>query len=104
MAANTEVLTEPLLLYLSFATRPDSQMESKQQPLAHAIGVQEITRVGIAGPMGDARTASLQAISSSGGGIAVRTATAYVLEIGFDAETMGRNIDLRPDLPVVIMW
>lgn len=92
-------LTEPEFLYMNFATPPRVK---NREPLAHPLGVREITHVRIGLP-GGAQSAAAK--SSAAYGIASYADTSdYVAELFFDGAVKGQSADLRPELPLVLRW
>ncbi len=101
MGVNSADIAEPLLFYLAFGQRPD--MGGARYPMTHAPGLQEITALRLQGPQQAPMSPALQATVQSG----VMTWSAglpHHLEIGFDGETRGKVIDLRPALPLSLCW
>ncbi len=99
---NIEVLSEPMLGYLSFARRSDSYSGPKRQPLDHPAGLRELTRLELVTPAMN-RSPELEAIVKPHL-IQLRSGTGYHVELGFDGETQGRVGDCRPSLPLVLRW
>jgi hypothetical protein len=104
IGCNSGTVTEPLLFYLRGGARPDSiRGGGRRPPLVHATGWREITRVTwFAAHPGEA-SRELAALIASGVIGRAASATAYV-ELGFDHESQGRAIDLRPHLPLVCSY
>lgn len=101
VADNSAIIAEPMLFYLALGQRPDAA--GLRCPMTHATGFQEITALRIQGPQHTPLSTTLQATVQSG----VMTWSAGVqhhLEIGFDGETQGKMIDLRPALPLSLYW
>jgi Glyoxalase-like domain len=99
---NAAVVIEPMLFWLGFARRPDSRPLGERQPMEHASGVREITRLAFTSP-GSGVSPELQAVVHSG--LIQRCLGAdYLLELGFDGEMLGRRMDFRPELPLVLCW
>lgn len=103
IATNASVLSEPMLFYLPFAKRQDSYPEAKAQPLDHAFGGREVTRVSLTLTQLPPRSEELEAIATTGL-IAIQTGPAYLMELGFDGETQAQHHDFRPDLPLIVHW
>ncbi|MEA5448968.1 hypothetical protein VB780_10340 [Leptolyngbya sp. CCNP1308] len=103
IATNVSVLTEPMLFYLPFAKRQDSYTEAKAQPLEHAFGLREVTRISFTLTQAPPRSAELEAIAATNL-IAIQTGPAYLLELGFDGETQAQHHDFRPALPLIVHW
>ena len=102
VARNSDVLSEPMLCFLSFARRSDSYSGAKRQLLDHASGLREVTRVELITPSMDA-SPELEAIVKANL-IKLRAGTQYYVEFGFDGETQGNTADCRPSLPLVLRW
>lgn len=103
VATNVSALSEPMLFYLPFARRQDSYPEAKVQPLNHAVGWREVTRVSLTLTQSPPRSGELEALSSSNL-IEIQTGPAYLMELGFDGETQGQHHDFRPALPLIVRW
>jgi hypothetical protein len=101
MGENSSVIAEPLLFYLAFGQRPDTA--GSHYPMTHATGLREITALRIQGlqqaPMSPALNASVQS-----GMMTWSAGLQHHMEIGFDGETQGKVIDLRPALPLSLCW
>jgi hypothetical protein len=67
----------------------------------HATGVQALTRVTLAGPA-TAPSAPLTAVVAAR--LVERVAAAEHALLGFDGEAAGRELDLRPTLPLIFRW
>jgi len=103
VATNAGVLAEPMLFSLPFAQRPDSQPPPKRQPLDHAAGLREITRVEIIGPSVGVMSPALRTLGESYP-LRVREGAEHLLEVGFNGEAQGRSEDFRPQMPLVVYW
>jgi hypothetical protein len=119
VATNSEVLTEPMLFQIPFGKRPDQLPSAKAQPLDHPIGFREITRVEIITPVATAPSPELQTFLDNNH-IKIRNGSKYCIELGFDGERQGQQVDLRSplaqathaeqgrsklsDLPLIICW
>ncbi len=100
---NSKIVTEPLLFQIPFGQRPDRYTDSKIQPLAHPIGVREITRVEIISPHASDRSPALQALLATDL-VKLRWGEEYCIELGCDGEARGQSVDFRSDLPLIISW
>jgi hypothetical protein len=119
VATNSEVLTEPMLFQIPFGKRPDQLPPVKAQPLDHPLGFREITRVEIITPVTTAPSPELQ-IFLDNNHIKIRNGLDYCVELGFDGERQGQQMDLRSPsaqaelspkaqvelskLPLIISW
>lgn len=111
VGTNSDLLTEPMLFQIPFGCRPDQSPPEKAQPLEHPLGLREITRVELVSPVAyalpDAQptqpSLELQAVLDSNH-IKLRAGDAYSVELGFDGEGQGQQLDFRPELPLVVSW
>jgi len=100
---NAAILAEPALFYLSFGRRSDSFPTTRLQPINHAAGARELTRVHLVGPATGALSPELQKVADLGL-ISVEPGEKPCLELGFDHKTSGQRIDFRPALPLICCW
>jgi hypothetical protein len=101
---NSEVLTEPMLIYLPFARRrPDDERQNKRQPLEHTAGFRQICDVELLTPNAHTLSSELQAVRDNRL-LRVSEGVEYLLAITFDRQTKGQHTDLRPSLPLVFKW
>jgi hypothetical protein len=100
---NSQALVEPMLFCLPAARRPDCAMVDRRQPLLHAAGLREISRLECVLPSMASMSSEMQSISESGP-LTFRTGEEYHIEVGFDGELSQREEDFRPDLPIVLRW
>ena len=103
VGTNSENLTEPMLCQIPFGQRPDRYFELKAQPLNHPLGVREITRVELVSPHADRPSSELQALVATDR-IKLRLGAEYLIELGFDGEGKGQQLDLRSELPLILSW
>ena len=103
VGTNADIFTEPLLFYMAFGRRPEALRQAQPQPLEHAAGVREITRLHLVSPHGGRPSAELRAIVDAGL-VSLEAGSRYLLEIGFDGEAQGRVADFQPALPLVFRW
>ncbi len=103
MGTNADLLTEPLLFYLSFAKRPDSYPCSRRQPMDHTAGLREITRLELVSPHANHVSRELKAVVDARL-LRLRSGTEYLVEFGFDGEHQGQKWDFRPGLPLIFCW
>jgi hypothetical protein len=96
-------LTEPMWFFARFFNRPDRMAVGRRQPLAHPLGVQEITAVRIVIPQVAALSpAALQAQAVAG--FEIVRGDAPLMTLVFDGAPGGRCKDFQPELPLVIRW
>lgn len=103
IGTNANVLTEPMLFYLSFRKRQDAYAETERQPLEHGLGLSEMTRVTFVSPYANHCSPELKALVDYNL-IQLRQGETYRLELGFDGEKQGKSVDFRPDLPLIVSW
>ncbi len=111
VGTNSDNDAEPMLFQTPFGKRPDSFPAEKAQPLEHGLGLREITRVTLFLPEASGHTSApskaLQAAVETGA-IALQSGDSYAIELGFDNETQKemhkQQIDLRPELPLLLSW
>lgn len=101
VAANAHVVTEPLLFYIASNRRPDAKPLAERQPLDHAAGLGEITRVTLVLPGVDRPSPELQAVLDTGI-VELREGDAPLMELGFDREKREQALDLRPGLQLML--
>jgi hypothetical protein len=89
-------LAEPQLFYLPFARSRDGL---KRQPTEHPAGIGAIAGVSVTLPAQSESSETLRC-ALAGGLLAVAKGPEYHLEIAFTGE--GRELDLRPDLPLTL--
>ncbi len=104
MGENSEVAAEPLVFYIAFGRRSDSDHTERRQPLEHPAGLRAITRARISGPRHAAASATLRAAEAACPAVSFAIADEPILELGFDDETRGELADFRPALPLVFRW
>jgi hypothetical protein len=100
---NSDVLTELWLFQTPFGQRPDQCSVETSQPLDHSVGLREITRVELVSPAANHLSPELQAVVNTNQ-IKIQRGADYCMELGFDSEVQGQQMDLRPGLPLVISW
>lgn len=99
---NSEDLTEPMLFQIPFGKRPDCYPAEKLQPLNHAVGVREITRVEFVSPAANV-SPELQAVIDTNQ-VSLRAGAKYCVELGFDGEVQGQRVDFQLELPLIVSW
>lgn len=96
-------LTEPMWFYLGFSKRPDALPTEQRQPLNHAAGLRELTRVSLT--IGVSHHISPTAtLFEQAGLLSTAFGSQAKLELGFDGEVTKQQRDFRPLLPVVFRW
>lgn len=103
VATNSDVLTEPMLFQIPFGKRPDRYSGENSKPLEHGVGLREITRVELVSPAANNPSPELQAVLETNQ-LKLRIGTEYFVELGFDGEVQGQQVDFRPGLPLIISW
>ncbi|PSB57138.1 hypothetical protein [Chamaesiphon polymorphus] len=103
VGTNSENLTEPMLCQIPFGQRPDRYSAQRVQPLHHPLGIREITRVELVSPHAARPSPELQALVAVDR-IKLRFGTEYIIELGFDGEGQGQQLDLRSELPLILSW
>jgi hypothetical protein len=96
-------LTEPEMLFQRFARRPDARLGAAREPVSHPLGVSELSSLSITTTFGEPTSAAARALVRHGI-VEFRTGAAQALELGFDTLRQGRELDLRPRLPLVLRW
>ena len=104
VTTNAALLTEPMLFYLPFGKRPDAQSSPERQPLKHAAGLREITRVELMFPQADRPSSEWSTMMNVGGLVQIHGGTENLVELGFDGESQGKEMDFRPALPLLFRW
>ncbi len=102
VARNTAA-AEPLIFVIPFGGRQDRLPPGERQPLDHAIGFREITKVSITVPNESTLSDTVRTLHESNL-ISFRHGGDHLAEIEFDVGKEGQVIDLRPDLPLQIGW
>jgi Glyoxalase-like domain len=103
MGDNSDNLAEPLLFQTPFGKRPDQQPPERAQPLTHPLGLGELTRVTLISPDPSAPSPAWQAVLDTQQVEIVR-GDRYGLELGFDGEGQGQQVDFYPQLPLRFAW
>ena len=100
---NAGVLNEPVLFYLPFTRRPDSQSAPREQVMDHATGLRELARIELISPHVDGLSPAFEVLLDTGV-VRRRDGAGHFVELGFDGESKGRVADFRPGLPIVFRW
>jgi len=103
VGTNSDVLTEPMLFQIPFGKRPDQYPTDKAQPLEHHVGLREITRIELVSPTADNPSPEFQAVIDTNQ-IRLRLGAKYCVELGFDGEVQGHQVDFHPELPLIMSW
>lgn len=93
------LVAEPLVFFMTFATRPDAYAAERAQPLVHDVGVRAVTRVTVTGSI-----AADWLGDDSATCVRVRQGDGHVADVGFDDERCGKVRDCRPWLPLIVRW
>jgi hypothetical protein len=67
------------------------------------LPIRELTAVRIFAPGATAPSAAMLAVLESGA-FSFEPGARALLELGFDGERRGQRADLRPALPLVLLW
>jgi hypothetical protein len=94
---------EPLIFCIPMGARPDAYPQNRRQPLDHAIGFKEISRLRLTLKRNGPISAPLVALERLGI-IEIRAGDAPLVDIGFDREREGQFSDFRPALPLCFHW
>ncbi|RCJ30803.1 hypothetical protein A6769_32510 [Nostoc punctiforme NIES-2108] len=65
--------------------------------------MREITRVELISPYANRLSPELQAVIDTNQ-IRVLVGMDYCVELGFDGEEQGKQVDFRPQLPLIMSW
>ena len=103
VANNSTVDTEPLVFYIPMHRRMDTAPADRREPYEHTLPIRELTSVRIFAPGAAAPSPAMLATLQTGA-FSFQPAARPLLELGFDGERQGRRADLRPALPIVILW
>jgi hypothetical protein len=103
VAQNSDDVEEPLVFYIPVHRRTDTAPQSERQPFAHALPIRELTAVRMFAPAATSPSAPLRAALETGA-FSFQSAPRPRLELGFDGEQQGRSVDLRPSLPLILLW
>jgi hypothetical protein len=103
VANNSIIDAEPLVFYIPVHRRMDSAPADQQQPFVHRLPIRELTALRIFAPGAATPSAAMLAALESGA-FSFEPAAHPLLELGFDGERRGQRVDLRPTLPLVLLW
>lgn len=104
MGKNSTNALEPLLFQLAFGRRPDSDVRARRQPLTHSLPLREIAQVRIESPLPDSRSSTLQAMLTSCPWFQYEPGPEQLMELTFAGGSQDRTADLRPALPLRMIW
>ena len=103
IANNSTVDTEPLVVYTPSHRRIDTAPADRREPYEHALPIRELTSARIFAPgAATASPAMLATLQTSA--FSFEPAARPLLELGFDSKRQGGRADLRPALPLVLLW
>jgi hypothetical protein len=103
VANNSTVDSEPLVFYIPVHRRMDSAPADQRQPFVHTLPIRELTAVRIFAPGAATPSAAMLATLESGA-FSFAPGAQPLLELGFDGERQGQHADLRPALPLILLW
>jgi hypothetical protein len=93
---------EPMWCHMEAGRAPKDAPPERRQPLEHASGFHEITRVRIVSP--SLPETSITHAMTRAGVISSKTGPEHLLELEFDGGGQEKRMDFRPDLPLVFTW
>jgi hypothetical protein len=100
---NSTVDAEPLVFYVPMHRRMDTAPSDRREPYEHALPIRELTSVRIFAPGPKAPSSAMLAVMRTGA-FSFQQAAQPLLELGFGGERRGGRADLRPALPLVLLW
>ena len=103
VANNSTIAAEPLLFFIPMHRRIDTAPAGQRQPYEHSLPIRELTSLRIFSPGAATPSASMLAALRTGA-FSFQHAAQPLLELGFDGERGGGRADLRPVLPLVLLW
>lgn len=103
IANNSMLDAEPLVFYLPAHRRMDTAPPEQRQPYEHALPIRDLTSLRIFAP-GAATPSAAMLAALRNGAFSFEPAAQPLLELRFDGERRGGRADLRPDLPLVLLW
>jgi len=103
VGTNSNLLSEPMLVYLAFGQRSGRHPAIKTESLEHPVGFKDVTRVELVSPHAQIISPELQEIIRANL-TGLRRGGEYAVELGFDGERLGKTADFRPSLPLVFRW
>jgi len=103
IAINPTVDSEPLVFYIPIHRRMDTAPADRREPYEHALPIRELTSARIFAP-GAATASPAMLATLQTGAFSFEPAARPLLELGFDSKRQGGRADLRPALPLVLLW
>jgi hypothetical protein len=103
VANNSTVDSEPLLFFSPMHRRMDTAPADRREPYEHALPIRELTSLRIFTPGAATLSAPMLAALRTGA-FSFQRAASPLLELGFDGEHRGGRADLRPALPLILLW
>lgn len=103
VARNDAHPAEPMLFVIPFGGRPAAAPPEQRQPLDHALGLREITSLHLTLPAQESTSSAWQTIERLGL-VSLASGAELLAEVWFDHGPQGQEIDLRPELPLVLHW
>lgn len=103
VANNSTVDTEPLVFYIPMHRRMDTAPPQRREPYEHALPIRELTSLRMFSPGAAALSPAMLAALRTGA-FSFQRAASPLLELGFDGERHGQRADLRPALPLILLW
>ncbi|HET9446760.1 MAG TPA: hypothetical protein VFO35_10900 [Steroidobacteraceae bacterium] len=103
VATNSTLDIEPLVFYIPTHRRMDTAPADRREPYEHTVPIRELTSVRIFSPGTTTPSSALLAALRTGA-FSFHHAPRALLELGFDGEHRGERADLRPELPLVLLW
>jgi hypothetical protein len=103
VANNSTVDVEPLVFYSPLHRRIDTAPAERREPYEHQLPIRELSSVRIFSPGTTTPSSALLAALRTGA-FSFHHAARPLLELGFDGERQSGRADLRPTLPLVLLW
>ena len=103
VADNSTVDAEPLVFYIPMHRRIDTAPPEQREPYEHALPIRELTSARLFSP-GAATLSPAMLAAIRTGAFSFQRAARPLLELGFDGERRGQRADLRPALPLILLW
>jgi len=103
VATNSTVDVEPLVFYIPMHRRMDTAPPQRREPYEHALPIRELTSLRMFSPGAAALSPAMLAALRTGA-FSFQRAASPLLELGFDGERHGQRADLRPALPLILLW